>query len=631
MSATTGACETRIKRCAVCKIDLKGRFVYIDDEIETLFGYSLEELFAQPFTSFLVESDHEIIDHFLLKHKHYESKFETTRVHIVNKAGTVIPASIIVSLSFAGGNPVNFQILISTDDTIDPLQEAASEGAKDDSLFHALEGIQDVGGFTEVLPSLRAIVGEGQVVVYRILEEDLELTASTYCDVEIPPETGALHRNVARTGIMYSSIDQDAVQRAIELSGSAPNECIAKVRLADGSDTLVRVVFAEQGDDSATTAVARRATAALQFLRTIAGESVRSGQAEAVSSEPRIDCVGEIGAAVVVIDRNGGILQISANSNSMFGLISVGHSWQDVLAGLASANDMSRLRKLESAMKVFFREGGLLDVSERLTFHDGSSGTLMVKSVEGGQKAIFAAIPDGIAESQKGGSIDTSLIGAILTAASSSVEAATQSGYEFGHRYFNTVDDDGNFQLLCLQDSLNRASTDIATAMRLIGGMRTLGAPCPTDLNLIFSKVHESVARRFPHKAVNVQYGDLAKIQSYPDELAHVLEELVAILIPLTAGCTIDIGATATVEDDRCEIRLTPSGVAAFGQFVGELNAVFSEAPLEGVRRMATVGTRTFLARCVLHVIGGRVEFDQSNRDSIGVVLTIPASAEKRG
>jgi hypothetical protein len=340
--------------------------------------------------------------------------------------------------------------------------------------------------------------------------------------------------------------------------------------------------------------------------------------------------VGEIGAAVAVIDRNGGILQVSANSNAMFGSIAVGHSWQDVLAGLASTNDMSRLRGLESAMKVFFKEGGMLDVSERLTLHDGASGTLMVKSVEGGQKAIFAAIPDGIAESSRAGSIEPSLISAILTAASSSVEAAAQSGHDFGHRYFNTVDDDGNFQLLCLQDSLNRASTDLSTAIRLAGGLKMLGSPSPTDLNLVFSKIHESVARRFPHKTVNIQYGDLLKIESYPDEVAQVLEELVAILVRLTGTGTINIGASATVTDNGCEIRLMPSGVAAHRQFVGELNAVFSEGPLEGVRHIATVGSKIFLARCVLHVIGGKVEFDQSNKENINIVLTLPAHADKR-
>jgi PAS domain S-box-containing protein len=115
MHTTSEDLEKRIKPCAVCKIDLKGRIVYANGVAEKLLGHSLERLFARPFTDFLVESDHDVIERFLMQRNYYESNFETVGIHILNRSGEVIPAGITVSLNFAAGSPVNFQILVNPD------------------------------------------------------------------------------------------------------------------------------------------------------------------------------------------------------------------------------------------------------------------------------------------------------------------------------------------------------------------------------------------------------------------------------------------------------------------------------------------------------------------------------------
>ena len=55
------------RRCAVCKVDLKGRFVYIDEEIENLLGYTKEELFGKSLSDFLDETSIVLLEQLLIQ------------------------------------------------------------------------------------------------------------------------------------------------------------------------------------------------------------------------------------------------------------------------------------------------------------------------------------------------------------------------------------------------------------------------------------------------------------------------------------------------------------------------------------------------------------------------------------
>ena len=55
MSVQQSHSEIGFKRCAVCKIDLKGRFVYIDERTEHLLGLTKEDLFGKNIIEFLDE------------------------------------------------------------------------------------------------------------------------------------------------------------------------------------------------------------------------------------------------------------------------------------------------------------------------------------------------------------------------------------------------------------------------------------------------------------------------------------------------------------------------------------------------------------------------------------------------
>jgi PAS domain S-box-containing protein len=86
MVTSTSGRGVGFRRCAVCKIDLKGRFVYIDEEIENLLGCTKEELFGKTIIEFLDEPSQEVVNRLISQRNHYESFYDTTGINIVNQA-----------------------------------------------------------------------------------------------------------------------------------------------------------------------------------------------------------------------------------------------------------------------------------------------------------------------------------------------------------------------------------------------------------------------------------------------------------------------------------------------------------------------------------------------------------------
>ena len=98
--------------CAVFKIDLKGRFVYIDDETEELFGLTREELFGKSIYEFISGDAHQVLDTVMGHHKRYESFYESLPLTLREADGQFRQLKAVVTLNFISGNPVNYQFIL---------------------------------------------------------------------------------------------------------------------------------------------------------------------------------------------------------------------------------------------------------------------------------------------------------------------------------------------------------------------------------------------------------------------------------------------------------------------------------------------------------------------------------------
>lgn len=101
-----------ISPCPVCKIDRRGRFVFINDEFEHVFGYSPENIHGKAIGEYVVEQSLQVIEHLLGNFSHCQSSYDVTKLVLIDSDRILIPCHVIFTLNFIGGNPVNVQMIL---------------------------------------------------------------------------------------------------------------------------------------------------------------------------------------------------------------------------------------------------------------------------------------------------------------------------------------------------------------------------------------------------------------------------------------------------------------------------------------------------------------------------------------
>ncbi len=145
MTAQATDVKTRASRCAVCKIDRKGRFVFLDAQTEKLLGLTQVELFGRPLTDFLDPDDHDVISQITGRFNHYETFFDATKVTVIDSHGSRIPVVAVCSLNFDAGSPVNIQIILSRDDRLQPEPSESHEVPSSFSLASTFSSVDLLG------------------------------------------------------------------------------------------------------------------------------------------------------------------------------------------------------------------------------------------------------------------------------------------------------------------------------------------------------------------------------------------------------------------------------------------------------------------------------------------------------
>ncbi len=156
-----------LKRCAVCKIDLKGRFVYLDEKIEDLLGYTREDLFGKSLLDFVDEPSQKLIEQLLSHRNHYETFFDSTSITLYDQSRNPVTARAVVSLNFIAGNPVNYQLIIDQAD-LDSSQAASRTQSPYDSIVENILAIDGALDWRQLLQVICRCTKARQACVYLI-------------------------------------------------------------------------------------------------------------------------------------------------------------------------------------------------------------------------------------------------------------------------------------------------------------------------------------------------------------------------------------------------------------------------------------------------------------------------------
>jgi hypothetical protein len=106
------AAEKKIKRCAIFKIDLKGRFVYVDTMTEQFLQYPMERLFGRNIKTVLAEESYATILAIFRGERHYETSFQAVNLDFIDADNNKHSFGAIITLNFIAGNPANYQVVL---------------------------------------------------------------------------------------------------------------------------------------------------------------------------------------------------------------------------------------------------------------------------------------------------------------------------------------------------------------------------------------------------------------------------------------------------------------------------------------------------------------------------------------
>lgn len=226
-----------LQRCAVCKIDLKAKFAFIDEEFLSITGYSYEELLGKPVAGVFDPASHDLIVGLMSRRSHFEAVYDSASLTLISKTKQLIRVSVVIFLNFIGGNPVNFQIILSPQVIPNKIESITSDDALLKDFIEKIGAIDVANDWQGILNALLKLSSAGQAGLYGFDKGHLVPMASATDDSSANftnkelSATLAWHLKIAEAGAEYNFTEGTSVQRAVENNRTAPNEFISTFRI----------------------------------------------------------------------------------------------------------------------------------------------------------------------------------------------------------------------------------------------------------------------------------------------------------------------------------------------------------------------------------------------------------------
>jgi hypothetical protein len=270
--------QSLLQRCAVCKIDLKGRFAFIDEEFLNLTGYSYEDLLGKPLSGVLDATGQELIHKLLSGRSHYETVYDSAPLTLIDKNQRTLRVSAIMFLNFIGGNPVNFQLIISSQRFASINKENAQHEATLEVFIKELSTIDATHDWPGILMALLKLSSAGQAAWYGFDKGSLIPMATAVDDSQAKfaakeiSQISSWHLKVAENEEEYDFTDGESIRKAVEASKEAPNEFISTFQI-NKDKFLLRLVFADDIDPSQAAPSISRTKLVIPLIRKLVSES----------------------------------------------------------------------------------------------------------------------------------------------------------------------------------------------------------------------------------------------------------------------------------------------------------------------------------------------------------------------
>jgi PAS domain S-box-containing protein len=621
----------RITRCALCKIDLKGRFVFIDDLAETLLGYTKEELFGKTFKEFLSESDQELFFHVMRQQRTYETSFDSLLVTLITPSKPPIPANIIVTLGFIAGNPVNFQIIIQLDQT----RRVAVSDVDESPHFHRfISTVLSMNGslsLPDVLEPIREFMGAIAVGLYRIAGDKLETVASAPRDIPVPTSVD-VHRLPALLGRLSKlssepGLAPDQVQRGvIESTGDAPSEYFSEFEL-NGQKYLVRIVFDNSNGDAAGI-VSQRTTLALSLVCRLL--KTHDSVGEVVITE------NDFGAGLALFDSLGiGALfvrpdgTIAAANHCLVRMCEGSRPngrIDDIIAVMSKWGGGEAARNLSS----FFDSAVAyppLSWKETVALPGGGAAQLTAVRHSASQSDASAWLvisPIHQTISPSGVPVDPMVVNSAVEEILASLNAASTVSDRLTHEFYDELHRDGNLYLSLLHGHMDKLRGMVSEFGHLMNVWLNVEETAVCDLNLIVAGIVQELSSTYPETVINCRFSDLSKIQSHRNRLTQVVRNLMSNAVKYSQGGKADIQIAVRIDQSRCTITIKDAGPGIPQKYLGNIFAMYYRIPLHPWQKLPGDGSSLAITRQLVRVLGGNLTITSEEGRGTSATIELP-------
>lgn len=630
--------STRVIRCAVCKIDLKGRFVFVDDASELLFGHTKEDLFGKYFIDFVDESDKDIISLILHKRNHYESFFDSTHVHIFGHDRKLIEAAVVISLNFIAGNPVNFQIIINTETPEERIAVPPTDPTDIDSIYADLLECESLGDWKRICPMISDLSQASWVLLYRLTHGVLEplvcksLTEPEALGFTVAPELTSLHKWVADNNEEYSFIDHDMVRFAIERDGVAPNEYVTTLSLGPTDAYLLRLIFSETSDTQGVHKVLSRVHLFTHLLVRLFSKSKLPTTQKAVSGnwDQFKSMCDDLQIGVCFADARGRVQDWNIMFATTLDTPEVGETLIDVVAKLKERNRPEIVSSLLDYLLLAPGRTSGLSASADVVLRSGESARVTLRCLVDSssdlsyQMTILPLMDIGQDQALK--AINSTAFSAILGELQSPLFAASSIVEKLGHEYFDRLGREGNVYLQSLGDKMNKLNGMIGDLSGMISLLSETETMQIIDLNLLTIRVIEEVTSLHPSIPIRIHHHELPKISTQPRKLSAVLRLIFSNSVRFSGDKGADISLGAVQTDETCVISITDDGPGVPSKYLSKITDFFFRVPDPAVLTIPGRGTGLAVARQLIIAMGGQLTVESKSGKGTTVVVTIPNS-----
>ncbi len=618
----------RITRCALCKIDLKGRFVFLDDRTETLLGYSKEELFGKAFKDFLVDSDHEIFFHVMRQQRTFETAFDALPVTLISRTGQQMQATIIVTLGFIAGNPVNYQIIIQTDQ----IERAAASTVDESPSYHRfITTVLAMNGslsLTDVLEPMREFLEAQSLCLYKRSSDKLELFAGTPRETQVPTVI-----DVQRIPILLNrlasimsepGIAVDQIQRGfVETTGDKVAEYFAEFDLLD-QKFLLRAVF-EPGNDELAESIAQRATLALKLVVRLLKQ--HEPTSEIVISEY------DFGVGLALFDSlSVGAIFVRADGT----IAAANHSMSKICGGKRPEGKFENMIALVSGwgspeaarnLAAFFDSAVAnppLSWKEVVTLPDGTPGQLTAirHSVsQSDASAWFLIVPNFAKTSASGAAIDSAVTTGAVQNILTSLDAATTISDRLTHEFYDELHRDGNLYLSLLNGHMDKLRGMVSELGFLLRAWLAPEEPSACDLNLIVATAVQDLSSTYPEVVVNCKFSGLPKLMSHRHRVSQVIRNLMSNSVKYARGGKVEIQISSQIAQSKCTLTITDNGPGIPAKYLDKVFDLFYRVPLHPWQKLPGDGSSLAITHHLVRAMGGTLCL--SSEEGKGTVVTI--------